>query len=336
MGTFLLYTGIFLVVFFGSIILYLIAMLIFIKKKVELKATVEIKAPLNKVMEKISNLENWKEWHLMALLHGAELKTSEDKISYSIDYSEAETTVTKRDKDNASIEFKTVYTKPSKYSVENNIELIKVSKNSTIVKWNQKRTPIKGIMVFFAQYVINHISVELELNLDNIKFIFQPEEKDYSFSMDTAEELSQFDYMAMNFNCNSQKIGEEMERVFSSLGGHMSDGMKDTKGGFSAYISSTKHSFKGFSGFIYSGDIPENTEKNIFKGTYPKVEYKKLRLIGSYDHLRQAWPVIYSTLIGKPFMSKEAPPLEIYRNDIHSVEPEKLITDLYVPTKIVS
>ncbi|MEM7572462.1 MAG: SRPBCC family protein [Bacteroidota bacterium] len=145
-------------------------------------------------------------------------------------------------------------------------------------------------------------------------------------------------YVGIRRELSLDQMQKEMGSDFSQLFSWFKTSETEPTGpGFTIYHKwdMVKRRTAYTAGFPIAGQPPAAPENsNLFFGQLPTIRAYRLRHIGSYHHLGNAWATVQMMIRSKEFKpSKKLHPFELYITQPDQVPEQESITDLYFPLR---
>ena len=213
-------------------------------------------------------------------------------------------------------------------------KLVPISDNSTEVTWSMSGS--LPIWLFFMKSMMQaYIGMDYQRGLLMLKDYMETGQVYSDTEVCGIVDMAGVDYVGIRRVCSTDNIGSDMQEgcaEFMALFGQ--SGLKQTGAPFTIY-----HEWNPKTGRCdYTFALPIEAEQritmpNLLQSSRPSVKALKLRHIGDYKHLGNAWAAAYARIQNDKSLKqdKKQPGFEIYVNDPAETTVKELLTEIYVP-----
>jgi len=232
------------------------------------------------------------------------------------------------------IEQSIVFKKPMKSKSSVYWQFSNENDSSTTVTWG-----MKGEMPFFLRFMTKMMEPMIGMDYERgLKMIKELAEKGYVASkveIVGIDDVSEMAYFGKKVDCTMDEVNESMHSTFTDLTDYARQKSLKYSGSLSIY-----HKFDFVKGDCeYTAALISSDTLLVVKPYYsnimPAVKALKIKFIGDYKHLGNAWAAGMSYMQTHNLKeSKEVDPYEVYvNNPINEHDSRKLITEVYIPIK---
>ena len=202
--------------------------------------------------------------------------------------------------------------------------------DSTKLDWTMDGS-MPWFMFWMTGMMETFIGMDFERGLTMLKEYLEKGEINSTLEFLGESEFEGVKYIGIKTTCKMAEIGDFMTSDLEKL---------------SEYCGDKSQMLTGFVGTVYTDwnmknsettyvscfgvtNYPESLPDGFITGEIPASTIYKLRHIGSYDHLGNAWTTGQTMMRNKEFKSKKGfYPFEWYVSDPHETDPKELITDI--------
>lgn len=305
--------------------------------KIEVQRSIKINAPSEVVFPALNNFHKWIEWSPWLLMEpDAKVKVADDEQSYEWegDRLGSGNMRFKTIKENEFIDFDLNFIKPWKSSNTTSFHLNSVE-GGTEVTWTMNSS-LPFFMFWMKKMMMAFIGSDYERGLSMLKAYVEEGEVHSKLEFLGESNFSSTKWVGINSGCSLEDMPVKMESDFSKLHSFTEEN-KDLIGG-SPFTSYHKWDLVrkqvNYTACIPVKSLPASLPSGFSTGTIPDVKVNKLKHIGAYKHLGNAWSTVQAMIRNKEFKpNKKLSPFEVYHNDPKTTPENELITEIHFPLK---
>ena len=335
-----------------SIIVLLIAILVFVKKSFSLEQTLTIQADAATLYQKVLDFKSWRDWSPW-LLHEPDCPlVFSDSVTqvggnYTWDgkYIGSGKLVHTNFKANESIEQDIFFYKPykSQGKVGWQFTANTSQKGATDVTWSMQST-MPLLMSFMIPMIKKMVGNDYLIGLKLLAQQVGDSSKPFDIIMNGEVHNPEISAIKFDYKGTFADMPEAMEKGYSKL---LEQAQRDNfiiSGLLCAYdkVNIKKMTtecrmliaVENNSETRETRELAEDGKSYVGFSSVPAGKFYSYTITGSYSNLELAWYIAMSNVrMRKLKLNKKLPSLEIYDNDPAETEPEKLITRILVPIK---
>ncbi len=305
--------------------------------KLNIKKSIVIDAPRDKVFNIIKDFNTWTTWSPWLIAEPeAKVRIADDAQSY-----EWEGKITGKGNmeitdtvENESVKIDLTFLTPYKSTAKVWFELVE-KEGGTEVSWFMD-SGLPFFMFFMTKMMNTLIGMDYQRGLNMLKDYAEDGEVHSKLEKLGESEHPGGSFIVVKRECSMDDVGQSMSSDFETLGNYLKDKEDLVNGpGFSIY-----HKWELGKGRVtYSTgfpvkNIPDDLPEGITSGSIPTTKVYTTRHTGPYAHLGNAWSAMQMYQRGKVFKyNKKIPPFETYESMPGSVPDNELITDIHFPVK---
>ncbi|WP_462249899.1 SRPBCC family protein [Ekhidna sp.] len=305
--------------------------------KVQVQRSIKINAPAEVVYPALTDFHKWVEWSPWLLMEPeAKVTFSDDGKSYEWDGDRLGSGnmhwVTERE--NEFLDFDLNFLKPWKSANKTNFKLNSIDSGTEVIWTMDSSLPF--YLFWMKNMMKAFIGSDYERGLDMLKAYVEEGEINSKLVFEGQSNFDSCKWVGIETSCSMDEMDSKMESDFNIIGA-FADSNKEKISGppFSIYKKWDLVKRKvDYIACIPVGDIPDDLSQEFTTGDIPETRVEKIKHIGAYKHLGNAWSTAYAMMRNKEFKhNKKVYPFEVYQND-PKVTPEKeLITEVHFPVK---
>ncbi len=304
--------------------------------KLDVKRSITINAPIEKVYNVVSDFNHWRPWSPWLIMEPeAKVLVAEDAKSYSWEGKLTGSGNMKvlDENPNNLIKYDLNFLKPYKSNAKVAFELSATSEGVKTT-WTMNSS-LPFFMFFMKKMMTSFISMDYDRGLAMLKDYV---EDDIVHSTLTRKGRSQFaglDYIGLQQTCSMDHLAEKMEADFETIGSYISENGDNIAGTpMTIYhkwdIANKKVRYTSAIPVKSTAGIPEG----FISGQIPNTAVESVEHTGPYEHLGNAWSTLYTMQRSKMFkLNKSVDPFEVYVNDPSEVAANELKTIIHFPVK---
>ena len=305
--------------------------------KIQVKRSVLINSPADKVYQVICDFNHWTSWSPWLIMEPeAKVEVAEDAKSYSWEGSRVGSGKMKisDEKENQELKIDLNFLKPWKSYAAVKFELNPKADQTELTWYMDSSLPF--FMFWMKKQMEAYVGNDYERGLALLKDYVEDDKVHSELSFEGVSVFKGCKYVGVKTSCSIDSIGAAMEKDFEKLWGVMKDNSELVAGnGFSMYH---KWDFVSGKAQYTSGipvlKVPENLPSGFISGEIPETKVHTVSHTGPYGHLGNAWSTQYNMQRNKEFkLNKKIHPFEVYRNNPNDVSEHELITDIHFPVK---
>lgn len=213
-------------------------------------------------------------------------------------------------------------------------EFSDVNDSTTIVTWG-----MKGEMPFILRFMTKMMEPMIGMDYERgLKMIKELAEKGYVASrveIVGVVDASEMPYLGEKVACTMDEVSETMHATFSNLKDYAQKESLNYDKAASIYhkFDFLKEDCEYTAALLLSDTL--SVSAPYYSNVIPAVKALKIRFVGDYEHLGNAWAAGMSYIqMHKLKENKEVAPYEVYiNNPKEESDPRKWITEVYMPIK---
>lgn len=305
--------------------------------KMQVKRSVLINAPVDKVYKTISDFNHWTSWSPWLIMEPeAKVTVADDAKSYSWEGNRVGSGKMKisGEKENQELKIDLNFLKPWKSYADVKFELEPKSEQTAVTWYMDSSLPF--FMFWMKKQMEAFVGSDYDRGLALLKDYVEDDKVHSEISFDGTSVFEGCKYIGVKTSCSLDSLGVAMEKDFEKLWNIMKDNSDLVAGNdFSIY-----HKWDFVSGrAVYTSGIPvskvpDNLPSGVITGEIPQTKVHTVSHTGPYEHLGNAWSTQYNMQRNKEFkLNKKIHPFEVYRNNPNDVSSHELVTDIHFPVK---
>ena len=240
----------------------------------------------------------------------------------------------KTEKKNEFLDFDLNFIKPWKSSNTTNFKLIAVD-GGTEVTWAM-HSSLPFFMFWMKKMMQAFVGSDYERGLSMLKAYVEEGEIHSKLEFSGESKFDGCKWVGIQSTCSIREMGKQMEADFGKIHAFSKDHVDSIAGSpFTIYRKWDLVKDKvDYIACIPVKEIPEGLTAEFQSGTIGERNVHKIRHVGAYKHIGNAWSTAQAMIRNKEFKpDKKAYPFEIYQNDPASTPEKDLITELHFPLK---
>lgn len=237
--------------------------------------------------------------------------------------------------ENELVEMNLNFLKPWKSKATTTFELEETIKGTRVYWKMESSLPL--FLFWMKKQMQIFVGMDYDRGLKLLKDLIEQGETRSQLTYQGEHAFKATQYIGIKTQCDTQDIGENMERDFTAL---MAFVMTHCKAIMNGDALSIYHKFDVVRGkVVYTAaypvsSIPENLPENFVIGKIPNLTTYSIRHTGPYHHIANAWAAGMMHQRGKQFKPSRAfPPFEVMRNSPTNTPENELISDILFPMK---
>ena len=305
--------------------------------KINVKKSIKVDAPLEKVYETVSNFNKWIPWSPWLIQEpGVKVTVSDDAKYYEWEGQRVGTgnmTII-GEKENESVDYDLLFLKPWKSKAKVRFEL-KQNGNGTEITWLMDSS-LPFFMFWMKKMMVAFIGMDYDRGLAMLKDYVEDGEVHSKLDFKGNSEFAGFKYVGIKTDCTRDTVGPKMQEDF----GRLWEFLKDKESVVAGKAFSIYHKWDMVNGNVSytSGvpvnEVPDNLPSGFVVGEIPKTPVYTLKHTGPYAHLGNAWTTLYGMQRAKDFkVNKSIHPFETYENEPGKVPDNELVTEVHFAVK---
>ncbi len=305
--------------------------------KISVQRSIKINAPAEVVYPAINDFKKWVVWSPWLLMEPeAKVTFSDDGKSYSWEGDRLGTgnMHRKTEKENEYIDFDLNFIKPWKSANKTSMQLKSVEGGTEVIWTMDSSLPF--FLFFMKKMMTAFIGADYERGLDMLKAYVEEGEIHSKLEFEGKSAFEGCKWVGVETSCSMDDMATQMESDYGKVHA-FADANKDLIGGAPFTIYKKWDLIKNRVGYIASipvTEVPDNMDSALSTGEIPATNVEKIKHIGAYKHLGNAWSTAYAMMRNKEFKSnKKIYPFEIYLNDPKATPEKELMTVVHFPIK---
>ncbi len=305
--------------------------------KISVSKSIEINNPKSEVYKHLNDFNKWTAWSPWLLMESiAKVTVADDNKSYEWEGNRVGAGNMKilEEKKDSFINIDLNFLKPWKSSATTNFRLEDAGEGTRVTWTMHSSLPI--FLFWMKKMMIAFIGSDYERGLDMLK---SQVEKGEVYSKLDFKGNSQFDgckWIGIKTKCSMDDVKEKMIHDFGKIGEY-GEKNKENIAGNPLTIYHKWDFIKNnvfYTAAIPIKEVPSDLPEGFVVGDIASTKAYKLRHIGAYEHLGNAWATLYTMQRNKEFKYKKGiHPFEIYLNNPKETNRKDLITEIYFPLK---
>ena len=305
--------------------------------KINVKKSIQINAPVEKVFNTLNDFHNWKAWSPWLITDPEATVTVNDDGKY-YEWNGKRTgsgnmTVTNESAPN-SVDYDLLFLKPWKSKAKVRFEFA-AKDGGTEVSWFMDSS-LPFFMFWMKKMMTAFIGMDYERGLNMLKEYIEDGEIKSKLEFLGDEQFPGGQFIGIKRHSTMDTFGPEMAKDFEKLMAYVEENKLEISG----YPFSQYHKFDmvkqkvDYTGGVPVNKVPDNLPADFIVGNLPASKVHKVRHIGAYKHLGNAWTTLYTMQRNKEFKSvKNYHPFEMYINSPGEVAEKDLKTDICFAVK---
>lgn len=305
--------------------------------KFNVKKTIQIDAPAEKVYTIVRDFKQWPRWSPWLIAEPeCRLDFSEHGRSYSWDgkiVGAGEMGIIS-EQEGKSIDYRLVFLKPWKSVASVRFEF-EDKNGGTRVVWSMEGS-LPFFMFFMKNMMAAFVGMDYERGLKMLKDYAETDSVPSKLDFIGRETIKGFQYVGTKSGCSTDEISDSMQKAMDKVKAYMKEtGLEPAGKPFSLY-----HKFDPvkriaiFTAGYPIASIPGNLPSDIVFGRQNDCEVYSTRHTGPYRHLGNVWASGMMRARAKVFrQNKRVPCFETYSNEPDDTEENDLITTVHLPAK---
>lgn len=301
--------------------------------KLKVQKSITIDAPIDKVYSRLNDFHHWLVWSPWLIAEPeAKVNVNEDGKYYEWEgnrVGSGNMTVEKENAPNA-IEYDLTFLKPWKSKAKTSFQLREKGGDQTEVTWFMDSS-LPFFMFWMKKMMVAFIGQDYERGLTMLKEYVEDGKVNSKLEFVGTETYDGCNYIGVKRDTTMDAFGPEMQEDFENLLQYCKDNnLEITSEPFSIYHKFDMVKQKvSYTGGVPVSTIPGNLPTRLMSGTIPATKIYRLRHVGAYKHLGNAWTTMYMMQRNKELKSsKKLHPFELYVNGPDEVSEDELITDI--------
>lgn len=300
--------------------------------KFNVKKRITIDAPVEKVFNTIKDFHHWPAWSPWLISEPeAKVTINEDGKYYEWlgDRVGSGNMTVLKETSNSSIDYDLTFLKPWKSSSKVKFEC-EPKGNSTEVIWSMDSS-LPFFMFWMKKMMTAYIGADYERGLNMLKEYVEDGEIKSKLNFIGKTSYKGCQYIGIRRDTSMDNFGPAMKKDFGKLMAYCEEqGLEPSDLAFSIYHKFDMVKNKvSYTGGVPLDNIPANLPSDFIKGQIPATEIYKLRHIGAYKHLGNAWSTMYNMHRNKEIkLAKKIHPFELYVSNPEEVKEKDLMTDI--------
>lgn len=305
--------------------------------KIHLSRSVQIKAPIEKVYDAVSDFNHWKFWSPWLIQEPeAKVTVADDAKYYEWEgkmVGSGNMNIT-AEQVNQSVDYDLTFLKPWKSKAKVRFEIAPQGEDTKATWFMDSSLPF--FMFWMKKMMTAFIGMDYERGLALLKDYVEDGEVHSKMERKGYSSYPGCTYIGIQTNCRMQEVGPKMQEDLGRIGSFLKDKEEMVAGQpFSMY-----HKWDMVNGRIkYTSAVPVNAvpsdlSDGLFIGEIPQTKVYTIAHTGPYHHLGNAWTTLYTMHRNKLFkLNKKIDPFEVYIDDPHKVAEQALRTEIHFPVK---
>lgn len=305
--------------------------------KITVERSIKINAPAEVVYPALIDFHKWVKWSPWLLMEPeAKVKIADDNKSYEWegDRLGSGNMHRKTERENEFIDFDLNFIKPWKSSNTTSMKL-NAAEGGTEVVWTMNSS-LPFFMFWMKKMMKAFIGSDYERGLDMLKAYVEEGEIHSKLEFNGRSKFNPCQWVGINTACSFETIAAQMEADYGLIKAY-ADEKKDIVAGppFTIYRKWDLVKNKvDYIACIPVSEIPADLPERFTTGGIPEITVQKIKHIGAYKHLGNAWSTGYAMMRNKEFKhNKKVYPFEVYLNDPKTTPEKDLITEVHFPVK---
>ena len=306
--------------------------------KLDVKKSILINAPAEKIYKIISDFNNWRPWSPWLIMEPeATMTVAEGGKYYEWEGKRVGTgnMTVEREDANKSIDYDLTFLTPFKSKAKTSFELVSKGENQTEVSWlMDSRLPF--FMFWMKKAMTAYIGMDYERGLAMLKDYAEDDQVHSKLDFEGTSNFPGCTYVGIKTDCTIKTVGESMAKDFGKLEAFFTD-HKDLIAGAPISIYHKWDMVGGkvsYTSAIPVKSIPDNLPAGMISGSIPETKIYSVKHTGPYGHLGNAWSTMMNLQRGKVFKAKKGiHPFEAYVNDPKEVSDKELETTVNFAVK---
>lgn len=298
----------------------------------------QINAPLDKVYQLISNMNEWKEWSPWLIMNPvAKVAVSDDAKHYSWEGKRVGTGEMKVLKENGKdkVDYDLTFLKPWKSTAKVSMKL-DPTPSGTMVHWEMDSS-LPWFMFWMKKSMEAFVGSDYDRGLNLLKDYAEDGKIHSQLNFIGEGNYPGCNYISITRSSSMAESAKVMQADFEKLAelAQQNKGLRLHE----AFCQYHKWDFKSKSvkytaAIPYDNELPTGLSAEMTSGKLPATKTYTLEHVGPYTHLGNAWSTLYNMHRGKEFKPvKNIHPFETYHNNPADTDPNELITRIHFAVK---
>ncbi len=305
--------------------------------KITVERSIIINAPAEVVYPALNDFHKWVEWSPWLLMEPeAKVTIAEDNRSYKWegDRLGSGNMSVKDENENEYIEFNLNFIKPWKSANITSFKLNSTDEGTEVIWTMNSNLPF--FLFWMKKMMKAFIGSDYDRGLNMLKAYVEEGEIHSRLEFEGKSKFEACQWIGINTSCSFETIGTQMEADYAMIHAYAEE-KKDVANGSPFTIYRKWDLVRGQVDYIACipvAEIPSNLPDNFTTGGIPEIMVEKIKHIGSYKHLGNAWSTGQAMIRNKEFKHhKKLFPFEVYHNDPRTTPEKDLITEIHFPLK---
>lgn len=305
--------------------------------KIKVIRSVLIEASKDQIFKYINDFNQWIQWSPWLLMEPeAKVEVADDGKSYNWEGNRVGSGNMKilEERENEYINSELNFLKPWKSHATTSIELEEAD-NLTKVTWTMNSS-LPFFMAWMRKSMEAYVGADYERGLNMLKALSETGSVPSKLEFEGISEFEGCDWVGIRTESFIDTVAAQMQADFAMLGVFTSENQEIVNG--NAFTIYHKWNFtKGkvdYTSAIPVNSIPDSIPEQFVTGRLEASKAYKLKHIGVYSHLGNAWSTGYAMMRNKEFKcKKESDSFEVYHNSPIDTDHKDLITVVHFPVK---
>lgn len=300
--------------------------------KLNVKRSIQIDAPVEKVYGVVSDFHQWQPWSPWLIMEpGVKVTVQDDGKYYEWEGNRvgAGNMTVLSAQENEWVDYDLMFLKPWKSQSNVRFE-VKSENGGTKVTWYMdSKLPF---FLFWMKKMMNALlAMDYDRGLAMLKDYVEKGKVNSQLEFEGESQFEGLTYVGIKSDCAMSEIGPKMDADFKKITAFLED-HKDLISGAPISIYHKWDMVKGkaqYTSAIPVSSVPSGLPSDFIIGEVPPTKVYTLKHRGDYGHLGNAWSTMMSMVQNKTFkQNKKIHPFEVYQNDPAKVPAEELITEV--------
>ncbi|MEO9484525.1 MAG: SRPBCC family protein [Ekhidna sp.] len=305
--------------------------------KVKVERSVKINAPAEVVFPALSDFHQWIKWSPWLLMEPeAKVKIADDNKSYEWDGDRlgSGNMRMRTQRENEYIDFDLNFIKPWKSSNTTSFQLSPTD-GGTEVTWIMESS-LPFYLFWMKKMMKAFVGSDYERGLGMLKSYVEAGEIHSRLEFSDPVKFESCQWIGIQTECTRESIAQHMEEDYGRIHA-FAEINKDLVAGSPFTIYSKWDLVNNRIKYIASIPVsktPEDIPAGFETGRIPEVMVQKIRHIGAYKYVGNAWATGQAMMRNKEFKHhKKLYPFEVYLNDPKTTPEKDLIAEIHFPIK---
>ncbi|WP_420319149.1 SRPBCC family protein [Ekhidna sp.] len=305
--------------------------------RLQVERSIKINAPIQVVYPAINDFNKWVKWSPWLIMDpDAKVTIAEDGRSYEWEGKRvgAGKMKIRQEREDEYIHFDLHFLKPWK-SISSTSMHLKSIDEGTEVTWTMDSS-LPFFMFWMKKMMSAYIEADYERGLDMLKSFVEQGEIHSKLEFEGSSDFIGCNWIGIKTDCSLEVVGTSMEADYGMLKAYSEENDGLVNGPFFTIYHRWDIVRQGVSyvAAMPVNSIPNDLPQNFTSGTIAKTETYKLKHVGAYKHLGNAWSTLYAMHRNKELKPRKGlMPFEVYQNDPQSTPEKDLITEIHFPVK---